>query len=80
MKEIEERIKRDVVDELFKYDRVNISDIVVEVSGGKVSLNGTVPSSRDRKAAEEICFSIPGVTMVENNLIPKLLSDTRPIE
>ncbi len=80
MKETEERIKKEVVEALFRDDRMNVSDIVVAVSGGTVALDGTVPSETAPKAAETACFSVPGVTMVENNLTPVTPEEARPTD
>lgn len=63
-----EKIKQAVIDQLVWDDRVHSTGVEVEVLDGTVRLNGTVPKSSDRKAAEEDALSIPGVQAVENNL------------
>jgi hyperosmotically inducible protein len=44
MARTEEQIKRDVVDQLYWDNRVDASDVTVEVSNGTVTLRGTVPT------------------------------------
>ncbi|MFP4085878.1 MAG: BON domain-containing protein [Desulfobacteraceae bacterium] len=64
----EEQIKKDVVEQLYWDSRVNASDITVDVTDGKVTLEGTVPTVSVRQAAEADCFTVLGVTAVVNNL------------
>ena len=64
----EEQIKKDVVEQLYWDHRVDASSIMVEVSGGKVTLDGTVPTYAVHQAAEADCFTVLGVTAVVNNL------------
>jgi len=63
-----EDIMVDVSTRLFWDNRINDSNITIEVSGSRVILTGTVPSSTDRWEAEEDAYSIPGVSHVENHL------------
>lgn len=64
-----EKIKRDVVDNLYWDMRIDASDVKVEVrEDGSVSLSGKVPSNAARTAATTSTWSITGVTDVENNL------------
>ncbi len=63
-----EDIMVDVSTQLFWDNRINDSNINIEVSGNRVILTGTVPSSTDRWEAEEDAYSIPGVSYVENRL------------
>ncbi len=64
----EEQIKKDVVEQLYWDQRVDAATITVEVSGGKVTLDGMVPTYWARQAAESDCFTVLGVTAVVNNL------------
>lgn len=63
-----EDVMVDVSTQLFWDNRINDSNINIEVSGNRVILTGTVPSSTDRWEAEEDAYSIPGVSYVENRL------------
>jgi osmotically-inducible protein OsmY len=68
MKDVDEQIKKDLVDQFYWDPRVDASDIKVEVNDGRVTLSGTVPTYPARQSAEMDCFSIFGVTSVENDL------------
>ncbi len=63
-----ERIKKDVVDNLYWDNRVDASDVKVEVSDEKVTLTGTVPSYTAKSAATANVWSIQGITDVDNQL------------
>jgi osmotically-inducible protein OsmY len=63
-----EKIKKQVVDQLYWDSRVDASDIEVEVEGGEVALTGDVPSYSARQAATSTVWSIDGVTAVDNQL------------
>lgn len=63
-----EKIKKDVIDNLYWDTRVDASDINVEVEDGKVTLKGTVPSYTSRNAATTSTWSISGVQSVDNQL------------
>ncbi len=43
--------------------------ITVEVQGSKVILRGTVSAYAEKKAAEEVAWSAPGVTEVDNRIV-----------
>jgi osmotically-inducible protein OsmY len=64
----EEAIKKDVVDELSWDNRVDASDISVQVDGNTVSLAGTVPTFSEVNAAQEVANRVVGVSTIENNL------------
>jgi osmotically-inducible protein OsmY len=68
MARADEHIKKDVVDQLVWDGRVNAADVTVEVQGGAVTLNGTVPTYRSRAAAETAARDIAGVIEVVNDL------------
>jgi osmotically-inducible protein OsmY len=65
---IPEKIKKQVVDQLYWDSRVDASNIEVEVEGGEVVLTGDVLSYSARQAATSTVWSIDGVTAVDNRL------------
>ena len=64
----DEEIKRDLIDELYWDYRVDASGVKAEVSNGKVTLTGTVPSYSARNAAATAAWGIDGVSEVINLL------------
>ncbi len=57
------------VENALRYDnRVDSSDVVVQVAGGVVTLSGVVGSSDERHAAEEDAWYTPGVVAVEDRI------------
>lgn len=48
---------------------IEASNITVGVSGGKVSLTGTVDAWTEREAIERAVWSAPGVTQVEDHIL-----------
>lgn len=67
-KRSDERIREDVSDRLYDDSYVDASDIDVTVSGGEVTLAGTVDSRDARRRAEDVAERVSGVTYVQNNL------------
>ncbi|TFG13440.1 BON domain-containing protein [Candidatus Thorarchaeota archaeon] len=68
MTRTEESLKKRVVDQLYWDDRVDASDISVEVHGSTVKLSGNVPSYRAREDAVLDAWTIDGVSAVENEI------------
>lgn len=64
----DERIREDINDRLSDQDYLDASEIEVGVSGGEVTLSGTVETRYDKRLAEDIAESVSGVTHVQNNL------------
>jgi osmotically-inducible protein OsmY len=64
----DEQIVKDIMDHLSWDNRVDASDIQVEVTNGKVRLFGAVPVYTTRQIAEQACYDVEGVTSVENQL------------
>jgi osmotically-inducible protein OsmY len=64
----DERVREDVSDRLYDDPFVDASDIEVGVSGGEVTLSGTVDSREARRRAEDLAEGVSGVTHVQNNL------------
>ena len=67
----DEKIKRDIVDQLYWDGRVDASDIHVAIADGNVVLRGTVPTYGASKAAETGAWTVSGVRSVDNNIAVK---------
>lgn len=74
----DERIKKDVVDQLCRNSRVDASHIKVDVSGGRVTLMGSVVSYAAKKRAENDSQEVKGVRSVENELVIQIPSSLTP--
>jgi osmotically-inducible protein OsmY len=68
MNEHEEKIKRDVVDQLYWDQRVDSSDIKVSVDNNTITLSGVVSSFTEKKQAATDAWSIEGVSELNNNI------------
>lgn len=64
----DERIREDVSDRLSDDRHIDASDIEVSVTGGEVTLDGTVDSRFAKRHAEDLAESCSGVKHVQNNL------------
>jgi osmotically-inducible protein OsmY len=64
----DERIEEEVNQALSDDDELDASSIEVKVSGGDVTLTGTVSSRADKRRAEDCIDTISGVNNVENLL------------
>jgi len=64
----DERIREDVSDRLADNPILDASDIEVTVSGGEVTLSGSVDSRYSKRLAEDLADEVSGVTHVQNNL------------
>jgi hypothetical protein len=62
------RIQEDVCDRLMMDDDVDPSAMGVQVVNGEVILTGTVSSRFEKRLAEHLADSVPGVTDVDNRL------------
>jgi osmotically-inducible protein OsmY len=62
------RIRRKVLDQLRKDDRVDASRLKVNVENGAVTLSGDVPAYRDGTAARAAARRVAGVTEVVDTL------------
>ncbi|MCC6329888.1 MAG: BON domain-containing protein [Acidobacteria bacterium] len=64
----DDRIKEDINDRLTDYDYIDATEVNVDVSGGDVTLSGTVDSRYEKRLAEDLAEDISGVKNVENRL------------
>ncbi len=67
-KRSDERIKEDISDRFSEDHWLDASDIEIEVSGGEVTLSGTVESRAAKYRAEMMAENCSGVIEVQNNL------------
>ncbi len=69
MQRADEKIKKDIEDCIFWDSRIQGSeDIEVNVAGGNVTLQGTVPSYLSQEAAYEDSWTVAGVSSVTSEL------------
>lgn len=67
-KRSDERIKEDVSDRLMEMGEIDASDVEVAVSGGEVTLTGTVPDRAMKYRIEHLCDQVSGVVDINNQL------------
>jgi hypothetical protein len=64
----DERLREDICERLTDDIHIDASDITLEVSDGEVTMSGTVPDRRTKRAAEDLVEEISGVKQVHNAL------------
>ncbi|MFP4111923.1 MAG: BON domain-containing protein [Candidatus Woesearchaeota archaeon] len=64
----DEDLKKNIVDQLYWDDRVDASNVMVDVENRIVTLKGTVPSIRAKNAAYNDSLLISGIRMVDDKL------------
>jgi BON domain len=62
------RLFEEVCERLTDDDVVDASEVEVQVNGAEVTLTGTVASRREKRRAENVAWSVPGVRDVMNAL------------
>lgn len=67
-KRSDERMREDICEHLMHSTHIDSSDVTVEVSGGEVLLQGTVPDRRMKHAIEDMAGACPGVDDVDNRI------------
>jgi len=78
MPRLDEEIKQDIVDQLVWDERVNASEINVEVRNGSVVLHGVTPSYWARLAAVEDAEMVLGVERIDDQLTVQWPSTSIP--
>ena len=78
MPNTDERIKKQIVENIFGDSRVNGSGVNVSVQNGRVTLSGWVPTLSARRAAQEDAWAVPDVLRVDNLIDVKFASDVTP--
>ncbi|HEY3373461.1 MAG TPA: BON domain-containing protein [Candidatus Aquicultor sp.] len=68
MKIADAEVARDVRAALIKNTRLDLTEMEVDVSDGVVTLTGEVPNFTQKRIAEFVAFSVPGVVDVVNEL------------
>jgi osmotically-inducible protein OsmY len=61
-------IKHEIERSFKRQAEIDAANITVEVSGGDVVLRGTVRSVAERKEAERVAWSAPGVKSVKSQI------------
>jgi hypothetical protein len=64
----DERIRELICERLTDDDRIDASDIELQVSDGRVIMNGTVPSRDMKWMAEDVVEQVVGAERIENRL------------
>ena len=64
----DERLKEDISERLMEAYHIDSSEVLVEVRGAKVSLEGTVPSRHMKHAIEDLVDRCPGVLDIDNRI------------
>jgi hypothetical protein len=64
----DERLREDISERLMQAYDIDSSEVTVQVQGGKVVLEGTVPNRYMKHAIEDIADGAPGVQDVDNRI------------
>lgn len=64
----DERMKEDISERLMESHYIDCSDVSLEVRGGKVVLEGTVPSRHMKHEIEDLVDNCPGVQDIDNRV------------
>ena len=64
----DERIREDICERLMHSAHIDSNEVTIDVSGGKVVIEGTVPDRRMKHAIEDIADATAGVNDVDNRV------------
>ncbi|MBO9668868.1 MAG: BON domain-containing protein, partial [Bdellovibrio sp.] len=67
-KRTDERVREDIAESLARHHAIDATDIEIEVKGGKVTLEGSVPERRMRYMSEDVAVQTFGVREVTNHI------------
>lgn len=67
-KRSDERIREDIYEHLIRSAHIDAEEVTIDVSDGKVTIEGSVPERRMKHAIEDMAAACPGVNDVENRL------------
>jgi hypothetical protein len=67
-KRTDERVREDIAESLARHHAIDATDIEIEVKGGKVTLEGSVPERRMRYMSEDVAVQTFGVRDVANHI------------
>lgn len=68
MKKTDEKLKKTLIDQLYWDNRIDVSDIKVDVTDRRVILTGSVPNYAASEAALIVAWNTQGVIQVDNKL------------
>jgi osmotically-inducible protein OsmY len=74
----DERIMEDINERLLQHGQIDATDVNVSVSNGEATLTGQVGSRMEKRLAEDVAESCPGVREVHNNLRVKGREQEQP--
>lgn len=72
----DERILEEICDELMQTDQIDCSEVTVQVTCAKVTLDGTVPERWMKHAIEDLAAACPGVQDVDDRIRIKTAAQT----
>lgn len=64
----DERMREEICDELMQTDHIDSSEVTVDVTGAKVTLDGSVPERWMKHAIEDLAAACPGVQDVDDRI------------
>jgi hypothetical protein len=64
----DERMQEDISERLFGAYHIDSSEVSVNVAGGRVTLDGLVPSRHMKHAIEDLVDACPGVVEIDNRI------------
>jgi hypothetical protein len=64
----DDRLREEIIDKLLQQSDIELDEIEVDVTGGKVTLSGNIDNRRVKHQIEDIVDSVWGVKEIANNL------------